>query len=67
MIQGHDRLCNGCGQKLPVGSKLSEQTLSTDEATLYGSPATPNPDGTVTIDLCLQCRVTRANQLKHGY
>jgi len=67
MLQGEDRLCDGCGQKLPAGSKLSQQTVSSEEAQRYGSPAAPNPDGTVTIDLCLQCRVTRANQLKHGY
>jgi hypothetical protein len=26
-----------------------------------------NTDGTVTVDLCLNCRVQRANRLKHGY
>lgn len=67
MIRGQDRLCDGCGQKLPAGSKLSQQTVSKEEALRYRSPAAPNADGMVTIDLCLQCRVTRANTLKHGY
>jgi hypothetical protein len=40
--------------------------VSNTEAAAYRSGAQQNPDGTVTIDLCLQCRVNRANRLKHS-
>jgi hypothetical protein len=37
------------------------------EADQLGASGVENPDGTLTIDLCLDCRVKRANRLKHGY
>ena len=64
MIRDQDKFCDGCGQKLPAASKLSNQVVSKDEAASYRPDAPPNPDGTVTIDLCLQCRVDRANRIK---
>jgi hypothetical protein len=68
MIRGVERLCDGCGQKLPATSKLSQQTVSKQEAAEFGvADANGNSEGTVTIDLCLQCRVSRANRIKHGY
>jgi hypothetical protein len=66
MHRGDERMCDGCGQKLPPGSKLSEQMVPADEAARFGSGASPNPDGSVTIDLCLQCRILRADRLKRG-
>lgn len=67
MLRDDDRFCDGCGQKLPARSKLSQQSISKEEAVERGVTGIENPDGTVTIDLCLDCRVNRANQLKHGY
>ncbi len=32
-----------------------------------GAAGVENADGTVTIDLCLNCRVQRANRIKHGF
>ncbi len=58
------RFCDGCGQKLPAGAKLGQQTMSKQEAREYGSAAAENADGTVTIDLCLACRIRRAEMLK---
>jgi hypothetical protein len=66
MLKDPDRFCDGCGQKLPATSKLSSQVVSKEEAAAYRSGAQQNPDGTVMIDLCLQCRVNRANRLKHS-
>jgi hypothetical protein len=66
MLNDPDRFCDGCGQKLPATSKLSSQVVSNTEAAAYRSGAQQNPDGTVMIDLCLQCRVNRANRLKHS-
>ncbi len=67
MLQGADRFCDGCGQKLPPQSMLSHQKMSKEEAAQLSVTAMDeNPDGTVTVDLCLNCRVQRANRLKHG-
>jgi hypothetical protein len=68
MLKDTERFCDGCGQKLPPQSKLSQQKMSKNEATELGVAALEeNPDGTVTVDFCLNCRVQRANRLKHGY
>jgi hypothetical protein len=67
MAGAEERHCDGCGQKLPSTSKLSQQKVSKQEAASLGASAAENPDGTVTIDLCLQCRVSRANRIKYGY
>jgi hypothetical protein len=34
--------------------------MSKEEARQFGSTAAENADGTVTIDLCLACRIRRA-------
>jgi hypothetical protein len=68
MLKDSERFCDGCGQKLPPQSKLSQQRMSKNEAMDLGVGAVEeNTDGTVTADLCLNCRVQRANRLKHGY
>jgi len=68
VVRDSERFCDECGQKLPPQSKLSQQAMSKNEATEMGVAAMrENPDGTVTVDLCLNCRVQRANRLKHGY
>jgi len=64
MIQGLDRFCDGCGQKLPAGSKLSQQLVPQAEAAAMRATGVENPDGSVTIDLCLNCRIHRAEQMK---
>ena len=60
MLREDARFCDGCGQKLPSAAKLGQQTMSKEEAREYGSTAEENADGTVTIDLCLACRIRRA-------
>jgi hypothetical protein len=53
------RYCDGCKQPLPAKAMLGQQTMPKEEARAYGSEAPENPDGTVTIDLCLACRIRR--------
>ena len=53
------RYCDGCGQRLPPKAMMGRQIMSAEEARRYGSDAPKNPDGTVTIDLCLACRIRR--------
>jgi len=64
MLHEDGRFCDGCGQKLPPSAKLGQQTMSKEEAREYGSTAEENSDGTVTIDLCLACRIRRAEMRK---
>jgi hypothetical protein len=67
MLKNDGRYCDGCGQKLPPGSRLSLQAVSKDEAEALNATGVENADGTVTIDLCLNCRVQRSNRMKHGF
>jgi len=53
------RSCDGCGQPLPPKAMMGRQTMSKEEARAYNSDAPENADGTVTIDLCLSCRIKR--------
>ena len=64
MLREDGRICDGCGQKLPPTAKLGQQTMPKEEALEYGSGAAANADGTVTIDLCLACRIRRAERMK---
>jgi hypothetical protein len=66
VLKNDGRYCDGCGQKLPPGSRLSLQALSKEEAAAMGAAGIENPDGTVTIDLCLNCRVQRSERIKRG-
>jgi hypothetical protein len=40
--------------------------MSKEEAQALGALGVENPDGTVTIDLCLNCRVQRSERIKRG-
>jgi hypothetical protein len=64
MLREDGRYCDGCGQRLPPGAKLGQETVPRDEAREYGSVAPESADGTVTIDLCLGCRIRRAEARK---
>ena len=67
MIRDDARYCDGCGQKLPPKAMLAQQTMSREEADTYRAGLPANPDGTITIDLCLACRIERSNRQKRGY
>ncbi len=41
------------------------QAVPKAEAEAMCARGTENPDGTVTIDLCLNCRIARSNRIKH--
>jgi hypothetical protein len=59
------RNCVSCGQILPSMSKMSRVPLPAAEVAQNGWPGEQNPDGTVTVDLCMQCRIVRAERLKN--
>ena len=52
--------CDSCGQKLPPGAKLAQQTMTVEEARAWGSRTAPDPDGSVIVDICLACRIHKA-------
>jgi hypothetical protein len=52
--------CVSCGQPLPAGSKLTRYRMPVGEAEQHGWPTQQNPDGTVTVNMCLQCQIHRA-------
>jgi hypothetical protein len=56
--------CVLCLQPLPVGSKLTKQSVSIEEAAEKNWVGTQNPDGTVTVMMCLQCQIDRAEHSK---
>ena len=62
MLRDDARYCDGCGQKLPPKAMLATRTVSPGEAHRYRADAPANPDGTVTIDLCLACRIEQSRR-----
>lgn len=59
------RKCVSCGQVLPPMSKMSRVPLPAAEVRENDWPGELNQDGTVTVDLCMQCRIVRAERLKN--
>ena len=55
-----DASATAAARNCRLSAKLGQQTMSKEEAREYGSTAEENADGTVTIDLCLACRIRRA-------
>lgn len=56
--------CVQCGQPLPPMSKLTEQQLPQAEAAERNWDGRQNPDGSVTVRMCLQCQIERSEALK---
>jgi hypothetical protein len=56
--------CVQCGQTIPGTSKLADVAMPESEARERNWQGTPNPDGTVTVKLCIQCQVNRAEASK---
>jgi hypothetical protein len=56
--------CVQCGQPIPGTSKLTDFVLPENEARELDWPGKPNPDGTVTVKMCFQCQINRAEAAK---
>ena len=52
--------CVICSQPLPRNSKLTTASVPPEEATKNGWAGQKNPDGTVIVDMCLQCQIDRS-------
>jgi hypothetical protein len=56
--------CVECRQPLPGMSKLTKQVVPEEEAAEKHWHGTRNEDGTITVSMCLQCQIDRAEHLK---
>lgn len=56
--------CVQCEQPIPAMSKLAELVVSEGEAREQNWPGKSNPDGTVTVKMCIQCQIQRAEAAK---
>jgi hypothetical protein len=58
------RACVNCQQPLPPRSKLTLATVPRDESERNGWTGQQNSEGTMTVDMCLQCQIDRSNRRK---
>ena len=56
--------CVQCGQPLPGISKMTNLVVSPEEAEERNWSGIANPDGTLTVKMCLQCQMVRSAQAK---
>ena len=54
------RSCVICHQLLPGNSKLTIASVQAEEAVQNEWNGHHNPDGTVTVGMCLQCQIDRS-------
>ena len=52
--------CAVCHQPLPPNSKLTLASVSREEAEQNGWTGHENPEGTITVNMCLQCQIDRS-------
>jgi hypothetical protein len=52
--------CVICHQPLPANSKLTTASVPAEEAVQNGWNGHDNPDGTVTVGMCLRCQIDRS-------
>lgn len=70
MLKDNIRICDVCGEEITKGEKFNQQTVSADRAALFLAAVqaihdyemqqswTKHPDGSITVDLCLQCYIS---------
>jgi hypothetical protein len=55
------RACVNCGKLLPSASKMTRSAVSSVEATSKQWAGDKNNDGTISVDMCLQCQIARSD------
>jgi len=63
MLSEGKRVCDICGEEIPKGTKFRQNHLPPEAAAMLSDPDDPelratftvNPDGTLTLDRCLDC------------
>jgi hypothetical protein len=56
--------CVQCGQPIPGTSKMTELTMPEAEAHERNWTGTADVNGTVTVKMCFQCQINRAEAAK---
>jgi len=56
--------CVQCEQPIPPMSKLADYALPEGEARERNWSGELNPDGTVTVRMCIQCQIQRTEAAK---
>jgi hypothetical protein len=63
---GEQRACVCCGKALPWASVTTQPSIPKMEAQQHGWTGREQPDGTVTINMCLQCQIHRSERKKRA-
>jgi hypothetical protein len=63
---GEQRKCVRCGKPLPGSSKMTEEKLTAAEARENGWMGRVAGHHALTVAMCLQCQITRAEQRKEA-
>lgn len=58
------RTCVSCHQPLPPRSKLTLATVPQEEGERNGWTRQQDSEGTMTVDMCLQCQIDRSKSRK---
>jgi len=74
MLKEHKRICDVCGEEITSGTKYRKSTMPADAATLLATADDPdliptwtiNADGTITMDICLECEISTGTAEAEG-
>jgi len=61
---GEHRKCVRCGKPLPGSSKMTEEEVAASEARENGWIGSAAGADSLTVAMCLQCQIARAEQRK---
>jgi hypothetical protein len=72
MLKNSSRICDVCGGKIPKGTTYRAATITQEAAMLFLSITdidllptwTQNLDGTVRLDICLDCHLSMGTSIK---
>jgi len=72
MLKRNTRICDVCGNEIPKGTTYRVATITPEVAALFLNENdidlvptwTQNPDGTVRLDICLDCHLSMGEALE---
>jgi len=74
MLKDGQRMCDVCGEHIPKGKNYRRITTRAETAALLSAPDdadliptwTPNDDGSVTMEICLECTISMGTVAPEG-
>ena len=74
MLKERKRMCDVCGEHIPQGTHYRKSTMPAEAAALLSAPGDPdliptwtvNDDGSVTMDICLECTISMGTAAPEG-